>query len=179
MRKVLRITAFGLLAVSPLMGCGGRAVATAQAIELPHSSEPELSAILRAHAARQRMFFTDYSAWPQSGSDPVTVSLVLYRPIAGKEWPEVTVDEAGHPGIPWVEFVDSWVPQETVAARASRASIVAELRARWPNLREVPVLPDGGLPLRDDLRFTPNGYKVAALAAPNYGLAPNSPLVAR
>jgi hypothetical protein len=169
-----------LLAVLTLMACSGRAVHTAEAVELPRSSERELATILSEHAARERLFFTDYWTLPQSKDrGPPTTPIVLYRPIAGTEWPEVTVDELGHPGVPSVEFVDSWVPEETAAARASRVALVAELRARWPDLREVPVLPDGGLPLRGDLRFTRDGYKIEALAAPNYGLDPNSSFVVR
>jgi hypothetical protein len=81
-----------------------------------------------------------------------------------------------HLGRAWVSFLQEG--RNDLPANKREQSL-AEIRRRWPDARLVPVLPSGGQPLAEDLRLTPQGYKIAASAAPRYGLSATSPLLTR
>lgn len=87
---------------------------------------------------------------------------------------EVVVDDGGHIGRAWVTFFRGRDPR---MAAVFRKRVVAELKRRWPNALDIPVLPSGGLPLARDLQVTAGGYKIARSAASSYGLPPSSPLL--
>jgi hypothetical protein len=87
---------------------------------------------------------------------------------------EASVSDMMHLGRAWVSFLQGGradLPAE------KREQVLAEIRKRWPDAPSVPALPSGGEPLADDLRLTPQGYKIAASAAARYGLAQTSPLL--
>ncbi len=88
---------------------------------------------------------------------------------------EASVDDIGHNGRAWVTFLRGRQPDR--AARFRRG-VLAEIGRRWPDAKALPVLPTGGLPLPDDLRMTPTGYKIDRTAAATYELPNSSPLVA-
>jgi hypothetical protein len=89
---------------------------------------------------------------------------------------EAAVDDLGHNGRAWVTFLKGRQPDR--AARFQQG-VLADIGRRWPEAKSLPVLPTGGLPLSDDLRMTPTGYKIDPAAAATYELPKSSPLVAR
>ena len=70
---------------------------------------------------------------------------------------EMDVDDGGHQGRAWLTFFRGKRPE--LASRV-RARILAEIRRRWPDARNVPVMPNGALPLADDLVWTGTSYAV-------------------
>ncbi|SFK52940.1 hypothetical protein [Caulobacter sp. UNC279MFTsu5.1] len=103
--------------------------------------------------------------------------MIVYRPLGhDREWPEIQV-MANRGGPPWVLFLEAADREHLGATSRTRDGVLADLRRRWPHLRNVPILPSGGVPLRDDLQLTPTGYKLAARKAEVYGLPRGSPLV--
>jgi len=161
----------------------GRTIPYVEAVELSLQSDAdreELAAILRRQAQREGMFFRDDSTWMmETSKGDHTVSMVLYRPLGGKkEWPEVQVSNLWHVTTPWITFLEAADPQHANASQRTRDALMSELRQRWPDLRELPLLPSGGLPSWRHLRITAAGYKVAAEAATTYGLPPSSSLLA-
>lgn len=140
----------------------------------------QLSALLERVAKRERFFFRDSSDYMKEATDgQITVHITLFRPLGGeKEWPEVQVQAHGEHS-PWVLFLPPAEERYAEATAKSRKRILSTLRATWPNLRKVPILPHGGVPLPKDVILTREGYKVAADRAASYELPPDSPLVAR
>jgi hypothetical protein len=87
---------------------------------------------------------------------------------------ELIVSDMFHLRRAWVSFLRGG-GADLPAAR--RREAMAGIRRRWPDARSVPVLPSGGEPLAEDLRPTPQGYRIASSAAARYGLASTSALV--
>jgi hypothetical protein len=86
----------------------------------------------------------------------------------------VSVDDGGHPGRAWITFYRG--PEPKLAERFWDA-LIEQIRARWPNVLPIPILPSGGLPLSNDLQATPQGYKVVRSAAERYKLPATSALL--
>jgi hypothetical protein len=89
--------------------------------------------------------------------------------------PIADADDMGHPGRAWVTFARG---KDVARATRFREAVLADLTRRWTDAKPLPILPSGALPLVEDLRLTPTGYKVAASAAAKYELPKSSPLVA-
>jgi hypothetical protein len=147
-------------------GCGtSKSLRYADAMQVPISSSErgQLAEVLRASAKHERFFFRDDSDYMrQTTNGQFTVYMTLYRPLeSGGEWPEVQV----------VRY--------SKAATETRARIIDALRARWPKVSKIPILPDGGAPLAQDVVATPQGNKIRADKAGTYGIPRNSPLLAR
>lgn len=181
--RVWAQVAIALVFVGVVIGaCSSRTVFPTEAVEVSVRSDQDredLAAILRASAKRHGMFFRDDSTYStEAGHGDESVHMTLFRPLGGKEWPEVDVSDLWHLGTPWVTFNDGLDSNEPPLARLARADLIRQLRDRWPTLREVPLLPSGGLPNWQDLRATSTGYKIAAGAAQKYELNSNSTVVA-
>lgn len=172
-----------LLIMCLASACGtGRTLRYADAVEVPidPNESAQLSALLEDAAKRERFFFRDDSAYMnETTNGQLTVHMTLFRPLEGeKEWPEVKVQaEANH--SPWVLFLPPAEERYAEPTASTRQRILSALRARWPNLRTVPILPSGGVPLSQDVVWTRDGYKVAPEKASGYELPANSPLIAR
>lgn len=70
---------------------------------------------------------------------------------------EVLVDDGGHQGRPWLIFLKGDHPE---LATTARVRLIANIKARWPDARDVPVMSDGAAPLADDLIWTGTAYAV-------------------
>jgi hypothetical protein len=64
---------------------------------------------------------------------------------------EVGLDDGGHQGRAWLTFFKGKNPE---LATKVRVRLLAEIRRRWPDTRDVPVMPNGALPLAEDLVWT-------------------------
>jgi hypothetical protein len=153
--------------------------AVALPLERP-SDRSDLIAILRRDASAGGLHVEDVSdAWARLGArerDPLlrkSIYIGLWRGFLHGDL-EVTVDDGGHPGRPWVIFSRGEHP--TLAGQF-RDGLLRDINHRWPDALELPISPSGGLPLVQDLRATPTGYKIVRSAAAGYGLPLNSPLV--
>lgn len=106
---------------------------------------------------------------------PMTINAVVWRGDDEEVMADI-LDMPGTVGRPWLSY--SRGEDEDLARRFRERSLRAILE-RWPASRRLPVLPDGGLPLPEHLRWTKEGYRVEPSAAAGYELAPGSPLLAR
>jgi hypothetical protein len=158
-----------------------RSLSFVEAVEIPQEpgAAGDLTEILQTTATRDGLFFQDASAHMDAATNhALTSSMIIYRPLGrDREWPEIQV-HAEHGGPLWVLFLEAADQDHLGATSRTRDNVLADLRRRWPGLRKVPILPHGGVPLRDDLQLTPDGYKLAREKAKAYELPPNSPLVA-
>jgi hypothetical protein len=179
-----------LLALAP--GCsrsnGAERFKSIAVVEIPlrtPADHNDLIYIVRRIAAANGMHVDDDSQkWadfqrsfpPQPPIDTrATIYVGVWRGSTDDDF-EVSVSDMMHVGRAWVTFLQGGLvdlPAE------EREKALGEIRKRWPDARGVPVLPSGGEPLPEDLRLTPEGYKIAAPAASRYQLPANSPLLVR
>ncbi|HVI31222.1 hypothetical protein [Phenylobacterium sp.] len=144
---------------------------TVAAIEVPlrtSADRADLIAMLGRHARAGGLHVDDGSErWAEfrkgaRPDEPPFVKDVLTKTIYISVWrgsedddPEVFVDDGGHQGRPWLRFLAGKHPE--LATRV-RTGLLSDIRRRWPEAREVPVMPRGGLPLSDDLLWTGTAY---------------------
>ena len=158
------------------------------AVDVPlktSADRDELIAILRRHAtAREELHVDDVTAeWVKFEAKTNTVAPAVRGTIFVGVWrgarddePIADAEDSTHRGRAWVTFLKG---QHTDVAARFRVAVLADIARTWPDARPLPVTPSGGLPLPEDLRLTPSGYKIAPKAAHDYGVPVSSPLVAR
>ena len=170
---------------------------TVAAVEIPlHTStdRADFLALLRRHARAGNLHVDDGTAeWIEfrRGShpdEPPSVTAMLSKTIDISIWRgeednelEATVDDGGHNGRPWLMFLRGAHPE---VATQFRARLLTEIQARWPEVRNIPVTPDGGLPLSEDLVWTGKSYEIKRERAASYsdgaaehGVSAQSPTV--
>ena len=128
---------------------GPRRFRYAEAVEVPVAvtERDQLAALLAGFAQRNGLAFHDTSPRAQRVSNgKQTIALMVQRPLTnGRLWDEVEVSAEGNEPalVTFAEPLDQGIAADSANGRAE---LVAELRRRWPGTREVPLLPDGGLP---------------------------------
>jgi hypothetical protein len=185
---MLKVTALTMLALT--CACSRSAAAdsfkSVEVVEVPMrtaADHNDLIAMMRTLAASHGMHVDDDSQkWadfqrslpPKQPVDTrATIYVGVWRGSTDDDF-EVSVSDMMHLGRAWVTFLKGG--HEDLPDKV-RQEVTGEIKRRWPNSRSVPVLPSGGEPLAEDLRLTPDGYKIVASAGPRYGLAPSSPLL--
>ncbi|CAN7292870.1 hypothetical protein LJR164_001485 [Phenylobacterium sp. LjRoot164] len=149
-------------------------------VEVPLRSatdRADLLAMLHAHAREEGQHVDDgseeWGAFQQTleskdheASSPLnkTIYASVWRDRDDKDQ-EVSVDDGGHQGRPWLMFFRGERPD---LATGARLRLQAKIRARWPDAREVPVMPSGSLPSADDLVWTGEAYAVKPERAAAY-----------
>ena len=95
---------------------------------------------------------------PHSVRDALTktIHVSVWRGADGRDL-EVLVDDGGRQGRPWLMFLRGDQPE---LATKARLRLLAEIKARWPEARDIPVMPSGSLPLADNLHWTGTAYVV-------------------
>lgn len=145
----------------------------------------DLVAILRQHAAADGGMHVDNvtKRWrefeaqngPTIPGGKGTIFVGVWRGVKDDEL-IADVDDMGHPGRAWITFVRG---QDVGRAARFRKAVLADIARRWPDSKAIPVLPSGGVPLPEDLRLTPSGYKIDPSAAARYELPKSSSIVAQ
>lgn len=137
----------------------------------------DLLAMLNRHAAEAGLHVYDGSdEWIEfrkrtaSPKEPPFAKSVGVKTIYVSVWrgkhSEILVDDGGHQSRPWLMFSRGEAPD---LATATRTRLLSEIRARWPEARDVPVTPGGGLPLAQDLIWTGKAYVVKPERVSAYG----------
>jgi hypothetical protein len=134
-----------------------------------------LIAILHERARLHGLHLDDLSEqWVQLGkgkpvTSPVKKSIYvgLWRTADDKDL-LAGVDDGGHLGKAWVTFLAGEQPE---LADEVRRGLLADIERRWPDARKIPVMPNGALPLDDDLVWTGSSYvvkseRISSYAAP-------------
>lgn len=149
-------------------------------VEVPLRGETDradLLAMLHAHASEEGQHVDDGSEeWIEFqrnlDSKDREASSRLNKTIYASVWrgrddkdQEVSVDDGGHQGRPWLMFFRGERPD---AATGARLRLQAKIRARWPDARDVPIMPSGSLPSADDLVWTGEAYVVKPERAAAY-----------
>ena len=135
-----------------LAGCsdegGERRFRYAEAVEVPAAvtERDELAATFARFAQRSGLAFHDTSPRAQRLSNGrQTLALKIERPLtSGHLWTEIEASANGNAAA----LVTFRAPLDLGIAADSqqgRAALLAELRRRWPDTTQVPLLPDGGI----------------------------------
>jgi len=130
-------------------GNGERRFRYAEAVEVPVAvtERDQLAGLLAAFAQRNGLAFHDTSPRAQRLSNGhQTLAMLIQRPLTnGRLWDEIEVTANGNAPatVTFAEPLDKGIAADSASGRAQ---LVAELRRRWPATRQVPLLPDGGLP---------------------------------
>lgn len=182
---MLRMTslalAFAFLGCSPAQQPEAPAAATEISLRTPVDGA-DLITMLRQLAPLQGFHVDDVSAkwrdFEQHVKDfPPAIQKTIYVGVwRGKDDDDliVSVDDGGHPGRAWITFYRGQQPK---LAEQFWNALVGEIRGRWPDVLSIPILPSGGLPESNDLRLTPQGYKIVRSAAERYNLPASSALL--
>ncbi len=68
-------------------------------------------------------------------------------------------------GRVWITFT---LGKDPARARQFREALVPAILDEWPDTASLPVMPNGGIPLTEDLMRTSDGYIVKPTAAAKY-----------
>jgi hypothetical protein len=148
-------------------------IRTVAAVEVPlrtPADHADLLAMLRRNAREDGLHVDDGTEqWIQFRRDAPsdeppdvlnlltkTISAGVFRGADDNDM-EVDVDDGGHQGRAWLTFFGGEHPE---LATKFRVGLVAEIKHRWPDARDVPVMPTGALPFADDLVWTGASYQV-------------------
>ena len=177
------LACFALLLVPS--GCGAdhqpESLKTIAAFEIPLRSAKERSEFLQLLEAQARVegFHVDAASDPELKqmakaipSAAMSIHAAVWR--GNDESVEASVMDRGHLGFAWLSFAQG---EEPMRSTRFRDRVVRLIYARWPATLPVPITPSGAMPLRDDLRRVPGGYKIDPAAAPRYDLPPSSALI--
>jgi hypothetical protein len=159
---------------------------TVAAIEVPlqtAADRADLLAILQ-HLARENGCHLDDSTakWIEMRrnappEEPAFARRVLTKTIYAAVWRgsddrdlEILIDDGGHQGRAWLTFSQGKRPE---LATKLRTRVLGEIKRRWPEARDVPVMPNGALPRAEDLLWTGGTYVVKPDRAAAYGQSAN------
>ena len=91
---------------------------------------------------RWRDFLNNVKDQPATSPVEKTIYVGLWRGPDDDDL-EVSIDDGGHQGRPWVVFYNGKRP---ILAGKDRGDLIAALRHRWPRTITIPIAPEGGLP---------------------------------
>jgi hypothetical protein len=100
-----------------------------------------------------------------------TVHAAVWRGDTDDEPEAVIMDHPDHLGEVWIMFSRGENPQ---LATRFRERAIGEIMARWPATLSLPIMPNGAIPLHEDLIRTPEGYIIDPAAASKYAEEPPS-----
>jgi len=177
----------GRIAVVILLACSACSVApqpksarTVAAFEVPvltKSDRDELVALLRKYAEAEGFHVdaaTDEENKQLSEVSPITINATVWRGKNDDEPIASVMDGADHVGLGWLTFAKSEEPERTARFRNR---VMNQIKARWPKTTTLPIMPNGVIPLHNDLVLTKDGYRVRRDAASRYELPASSPLI--
>jgi len=138
-----------------------------QAVEIELATpadRADLIAILRDHAARNGLHLDDVSQnWVELGRGEIATSpakksiyIGVWRTTSDRDF-LVGVDDGGHLSRAWITFHQGEFPSQ---AANLRRELLADIRRRWPEARDLPVTASGGLPLDRDLVLRGRAYTI-------------------
>jgi hypothetical protein len=96
---------------------------------------------------------------------PQTLNATVWRGKDDEERIASAMDFPGRPGRVWISFS---LGEDPVRSRQFREALVPALKTAWPNTASLPIMPNGAIPLPEDLIRTPEGYVVTPSAAARY-----------
>lgn len=100
-----------------------------------------------------------------------TIHATVWRGEDDSESIAVIMDKHDHLGFVWIAFSRG---EDQQLNEKFRDSAMGAIKQRWPNTLSLPVMPNGAIPLREDLIKTPSGYILNSAVEAKYGLQSES-----
>lgn len=171
-RRVFRLIASLALICT---GCGvaeqPKSVKTVAAYEVPLPTAADKSRFveLLRQEAEAEGFHVD-AATPQelkvlSEVSPITFHASVWRGENDEELIAFAMDYKDRIGRVWIGFA---LGQNPDRSKRFRERLVPKMKTTWPDAASLPIMPNGGIPLTEDLVRTPSGYVVNPSAAARY-----------
>ena len=165
------VFALSLLCISCGPGGQPKSHKTVAAYEVPLPTPADKQRFLRllTEQAEASGYHVDAATEDQlkavSKVSPQTFSAAVWRGKDDDEPIASAMDFEGRLGRVWLSFSLGEDPQRSARFREK---LVPEIRKFWPETASLPIMPNGGIPLTEDLVRTPSGYAVKQSAAAKY-----------
>jgi hypothetical protein len=171
-RRMFRlITAFALICT----GCGvaeqpeWAKTVSAYEVPLPTAADKVRFIELLRREAEAEGFHVDAST-PQelevlSDVSPMTFNASVWRGEDDEESIASAMDFRDRIGRVWIAFALGHDPDRS---RRFRERLLPKIKSVWPDTASLPIMPNGAIPLTQDLVRTPSGYVVKPSAAATY-----------
>jgi len=164
-----------LISVLVCSGCGAvhqpKSAKTVAAYEVPlHTvSDKQRFLALLSAKARAAGFHVDAATNDQlkvtSQVSPQTFNATVWRGQDDEEPIASAMDFQDHLGRVWISFS---LGEGPLRSRKFEEALMPAIKREWPATASLPIMPNGAIPLTQDLIRTPNGYVVKPAAASKY-----------
>lgn len=144
---------------------------TVAAYEIPLASKADKArflAILRDQASADGFHLdasTDEELRILSDVSPMTMNATVWRGKNDEEPVASAMDFEDRIGRVWLTFS---LGQDPAKASRFRERLMPLIKKSWPDTISLPITPNGGIPLAEDVVRTPSGYIVKPSAAAKY-----------
>lgn len=101
----------------------------------------------------------------QSEVSPMTFNASVWRGEEDEELMASAMDFRDRIGRVWISFP---LGQESARSARFRDKLVSKIKELWPATASLPIMPNGAIPLTEELVRTAAGYSVNASAAAKY-----------
>lgn len=101
-----------------------------------------------------------------SDVSPITFNAAVWRGANDDEAIASAMDFKDNIGRIWLTFSRG---KDAVRSSRFRRSLMPVIEKTWPGTASLPITPNGGIPLPDDLLRTPSGYIIKPSEAAKYG----------
>ena len=98
----------------------------------------------------------------------MTFNAAVWRGKNGEEPIASAMDFGDRLGRVWMTLT---LGEDPASACQFREALVPAIRDKWPETASLPIMPNGGIPLTEDLMRTSDGYIVKPTAAAKYANA--------
>ncbi len=161
---LLALLCFGCVAQQPE---SARTVAAFE-VPLPTSTDKQEFLEVLREVSEARGYHVD--AWSDgelrhiSEVTPITFNASVWRGN-DEESMASAMDFSDRLGRVWISFPKGEDPQRSTEFRDA---LIPKIQERWPETASLPIMPNGAIPLPDDLVRTPSGYKIKPSEASRY-----------
>ena len=146
---------------------------TIAAYEVPlHSAEAREEFLATLDKEARRFEFHVDSSTPEelemlSSVSPITLNASVWRGDDDDEMLASAMDFQDRIGRVWIAFFKS---EDAALSERFMQEVVSALKDRWPETRQLPIMPSGAIPHVEDLIVNGDRYVVAPEAAEKYAV---------
>lgn len=162
MRRAIAFLSLLALACAPVIQPESGRIVAAYEVTLRTPDDYRRFLSILDEVGKQRGFHLDHR--DGGGVEPFTINASVWRGDDDEAMAHA-MDFQDRIGRVWVTFPLGEDPSQTADFRSA---LMARIRAAWPSTVSLPIMPNGAIPLTDDLVRTLDGYRVLESAASKY-----------
>ena len=134
-------------------------------VPLPTAADKARFTRLLVKEAEAEGYHVDVATPHELANQPISFNASVWRGVDDEESMASAMDFQDRIGRVWIGFPLGQNPQ--LSARF-RDKLVPNIKREWPNTASLPIMPNGAIPLTEDLVRAPKGYVVKPSAAAKY-----------